>query len=100
LTAAWALGLGGAGRVLGRLFYAPLARRTSVRGRAVAVLLAGAAGTALLGVVSGPLRLVAIAVVGRAVRRLPRRLHRVGRAYRRRGVLVALTDTELARAHR
>jgi len=45
-------------------FYAPLARRTSVRGRTVAVLLAGAAGTALLGVVSGPaVAPVAIAVL-------------------------------------
>jgi len=63
-TAAWALGLGGAGQVLGRLFYALHARRTSVRGRTVAVPLAGAAGTALLGVVSGPaVALVAIAVL-------------------------------------
>jgi cyanate permease len=55
---------GGGGQVLCRLFHAPLARRTSVRGRTVAVLLAGAAGTALLGVVSGPaVVLVAIAVL-------------------------------------
>ena len=53
-TAAWALGLGGAGQVLGRLFYAPLARRTTVRTRTVLVLLAGAAATAALAVVPGP----------------------------------------------
>ena len=53
-TAAWALGLGGAGQVLGRLGYASLSRRTTVRTRTVLVLLAGAASTALLGLLPGP----------------------------------------------
>ena len=63
-TAAWALGLGGAGQVLGRLFYAPLARGTTVRTRTVLVLLAGGAATAVLGLLPGPAAaLVAVSVL-------------------------------------
>ncbi|MDA0564375.1 MFS transporter [Streptomonospora sp. S1-112] len=57
-VAAWALGIGGIGQVLGRLAYAPLERRAGVVGRAVAVLAACAATTALLAAVPGPLALV------------------------------------------
>ncbi|MCR3748965.1 MFS transporter [Lentzea californiensis] len=53
-AAAVALGLGGVGQVLGRLGYARLAARTSVRTRTVLILLVSAAVTALLGVVPGP----------------------------------------------
>jgi MFS family permease len=59
-TAAWALGLGGAGQVAGRLGYARLTRRTGLRGRTVAVLAAGALTTAALGVVPGPALLLVI----------------------------------------
>ncbi|MBV2361977.1 MFS transporter [Streptomonospora nanhaiensis] len=57
-VAAWALGVGGVGQVLGRLAYAPLERRAGPVARAVAVLAACAASTALLTVVTGPLALV------------------------------------------
>ncbi|SFR03200.1 Predicted arabinose efflux permease, MFS family [Lentzea waywayandensis] len=53
-AAAIALGLGGVGQVLGRLGYARLSARTTVRTRTLAVLLVSAAVTALLGVVPGP----------------------------------------------
>ncbi|MDX8037088.1 MFS transporter [Lentzea sp. BCCO 10_0856] len=53
-AAAIALGLGGVGQVLGRLGYARLAARTSVRTRTLLVLLISAVVTALLGVVPGP----------------------------------------------
>jgi MFS family permease len=53
-TAAWALGLGGLGQVLGRLGWAPLVAWTGVRARTVAVLAASAAATALLAVLPGP----------------------------------------------
>jgi MFS family permease len=61
-TAAWALGLGGVGQVLGRLGYGRLVVATSVRVRTVIILLAGAATTAVLGAVPGPA--VLIVVVG------------------------------------
>ena len=48
--AAVALGLGGAGQVLGRLGYARFARATSVTGRTVSVILALGIATALLAV--------------------------------------------------
>jgi MFS family permease len=68
-TAAWALGLGGAGQVAGRLGYAALVARTSVRSRTVMILLAGAATTSLLGLLPGPiLVLVAASVLAGAVR--------------------------------
>ncbi|MGW0891538.1 MFS transporter [Saccharopolyspora sp. NPDC002578] len=66
--AAWALGLGGVGQVLGRLGYAPLQRRTGARGRTVVILLACAATTLVLAVVPGPtgLLIVAAMLVGMA----------------------------------
>ena len=68
-TAAWALGLGGAGQVLGRLGYRLLDRTTGVRTRGVAVLATTAAATALLGALPGPTAaLVAVAVLAGAAR--------------------------------
>ncbi|MGW8439274.1 MFS transporter, partial [Nocardiopsis sp. NPDC055879] len=62
--AAWALGVGGIGQVLGRLVYAPLERWTSPMLRAVSVLGACAVTTFLLALVPGPFGLVlAIAVL-------------------------------------
>ncbi|MFI0471046.1 MFS transporter [Saccharopolyspora sp. 5N102] len=62
--AAWALGLGGLGQVLGRLGYAPLQRHTSARGRTVIILAACAVATVLLGFIpSPPLLLVAAAML-------------------------------------
>ncbi len=52
--AAFALGLGGVGQVLGRLCYRRLAAATSVRARAVVIMGAEAAAIAILGVVPGP----------------------------------------------
>jgi MFS family permease len=67
--AAWALGLGGAGQVAGRLCYRPLAARAGVRGRTVAVIAATAAVTLLLGLLPGPAALlVAGSVLAGAVR--------------------------------
>ncbi|WP_236700381.1 MFS transporter [Allosalinactinospora lopnorensis] len=62
-SAAVVLGLGGVGQVLGRLGYAPLTRRFSVRGRSLLVLLAVAATTALLGLLTSLAALIAAAVV-------------------------------------
>ncbi|WP_017594197.1 MFS transporter [Nocardiopsis potens] len=59
-AAAWALGVGGLGQVLGRLAYAPLEHRTSPVVRTVAVLAACAATTGLLGLVAGPFALVLV----------------------------------------
>jgi MFS family permease len=68
-AAAWALGLAGAGQTLGRTLYAPLARRTGVTGRTTVLIAAGAATTALLAAVPGPVPLlVLIAVLAGAVR--------------------------------
>ncbi|MEB3369751.1 MFS transporter [Saccharopolyspora mangrovi] len=61
--AAWALGLGGVGQVLGRLGYAPLQRRTGARGRTVVILLACAATTLVLAVVPGPAGLLILAAM-------------------------------------
>jgi MFS family permease len=61
--AAVALGLGGAGQVLGRLGYATLSRRTSVRARTGLVLLATSVTTALLSVLTSVVALIAAAVV-------------------------------------
>ncbi|MGW0182597.1 MFS transporter [Nocardia sp. NPDC003345] len=60
--AAWALGLGGAGQVLGRIGYPVLARHTGVTARTVLVLAALAASTALLGIVSAVIVLIAVAI--------------------------------------
>ena len=61
--AAVALGLGGAGQVVGRLGYAAIVRRTTVLTRTAAILLALAATTALLGVLTTAFLLVLGAVV-------------------------------------
>ncbi|GHC79016.1 MFS transporter [Nocardiopsis terrae] len=53
-AAAWALGLGGLGQVLGRVVYAPLDRWSRPVARTVAVLGACAATTLLLALVPGP----------------------------------------------
>nr|WP_280464591.1 MFS transporter [Nocardia cyriacigeorgica] len=66
--AATALGLGGAGQVLGRIGYLPLARYTGVTARTVVVLAALAVSTALLGVVSAVIVLIAVAIGAGLVR--------------------------------
>ncbi|GAA1720534.1 MFS transporter [Fodinicola feengrottensis] len=69
--AAWALGLGGAGQVLGRLFYAPVLAKLPVVARTVGIFAAGAATTALLAVLSGPaVALVAAAILAGVARGL------------------------------
>lgn len=66
-VAAVALGLGGAGQVAGRLGYAALTRRTSVRTRTALILLAMAATTSLLGVLTTvPTLIVAAILAGMA----------------------------------
>jgi len=60
--AALTLGLGGAGQVLGRLGYLPLAARTTARARIVVILAATAVTTALLGIVSTVVALGAVAI--------------------------------------
>ncbi|WP_159942929.1 MULTISPECIES: MFS transporter [unclassified Nocardiopsis] len=68
-TAAWALGAGGVGQVLGRLVYGPLERRTAPVPRALAVLGACSVTTLLLALVPGPLGLVmAVAVLAGTAR--------------------------------
>lgn len=68
-VAAWALGLGGIGQVLGRLGYGRLTRATSVRTRSVVILALAAAATALLAVLPGPTALlIAAAMFAGAVR--------------------------------
>jgi MFS family permease len=67
--AAWALGLGGAGQVAGRLCYRRLASWLGIRGRTVAIIASGAAVTLLLGLLPGPAALlVAASVLAGAVR--------------------------------
>jgi MFS family permease len=61
--AAWALGLGGLGQVLGRLGYTRLTAATSVRSRAVIILALIAIATALLGVLPGPAALLIAAAM-------------------------------------
>jgi MFS family permease len=68
-AAAWALGLGGLGQVLGRLGYGTLAARTSVRVRGVLILVISAVATGLLGVLPGPAGLlIAAAMLAGAAR--------------------------------
>ncbi|WP_443067682.1 MFS transporter [Streptomyces sp. NBC_01351] len=68
-TAAWALGLGGAGQTLGRTLYASLSTRTSVTTRTVTLLTLGGATTAALALVPGPMPLlIALAVLAGVVR--------------------------------
>ncbi|MEW2630274.1 MFS transporter [Streptomyces sp. NPDC048389] len=57
-TAAWVLGLGGAGQTLGRVLYAPLAHRSGVTTRTAVFIAAGAATTLALALVSGPVPLL------------------------------------------
>ena len=67
--AAWALGLGGAGQVAGRLCYRALDTRLGTRTRTAAVIAAGAAATLLLGLLPGPAALLVTAsVIAGAVR--------------------------------
>ena len=67
--AAWALGLGGLGQVLGRLGYGRLSERLSVRARGVVILGMSAAATALLAVLPGPtMLLIAVAMLAGAAR--------------------------------
>ena len=67
--AAWALGLGGVGQVLGRLGYTRLTRRAGVRGRTVLILGLLAATTLVLAVVPGPpLALIVAAMLAGAAR--------------------------------
>jgi MFS family permease len=67
--AAWALGLGGIGQVLGRLGYGRLTERLGVRARGVVVLGLSAATAALLGVLPGPTTLlIAVAMLAGAAR--------------------------------
>jgi MFS family permease len=68
-VAAWALGLGGLGQVLGRLGYPTLTRRAGVRTRSVLILGAVAATTALLALLPGPAAaLIAAAMLTGAAR--------------------------------
>jgi predicted MFS family arabinose efflux permease len=62
-TAATALGLCGAGQLLGRLGYPTLTRKTSPRTRTMAVMAAGAAGITALAVIPGPLPLLIAATI-------------------------------------
>jgi predicted MFS family arabinose efflux permease len=67
--AAWALGLVGLGQVLGRIGYAPLARRTSPRIRTAVIPAAAAVCVAALGLLPGPAAaLIALAVLAGAAR--------------------------------
>ncbi|GAA4702414.1 MFS transporter [Pseudonocardia yuanmonensis] len=67
--AAWALGLGGLGQVLGRLGYGRLTTALSVRARAVVILALSAAATLLLGLLPGPeVLLIAAAMLAGAAR--------------------------------
>jgi MFS family permease len=67
--AAWALGLGGAGQVAGRLGYRQLASRLGLRARAAAVIGAVAATTLLLGLLPGPVAaLIAASILAGAAR--------------------------------
>jgi MFS family permease len=61
-VAAVALGLGGAGQVIGRIGYAAIVRHTSVLARTAGILLALAATTALLGVLTTVVALIAGAI--------------------------------------
>jgi MFS family permease len=68
-VAAWALGLGGLGQVLGRLGYTRLTAATSVRLRGVLILALTAIATGLLGLLPGPAALlIAAAMLAGAAR--------------------------------
>ncbi len=59
-TAAWALGLGGAGQTLGRTLYTILSARTSVTTRTVTLITLGGATTATLALIPGPMPLLIV----------------------------------------
>lgn len=68
-TAAWALGLGGAGQTLGRTLYATLSRTTGVTTRTAGLITAGGATTTALALVPGPIPLlILLAVLAGVVR--------------------------------
>lgn len=67
-VAAVALGLGGAGQVLGRLGYRTLVRRVGVRARTVLIFAGIAITTALLGVFTSMAALIAVAILAGFVR--------------------------------
>lgn len=68
-VAAWALGLGGVGQVVGRLGYGRLTRKFRAVPRTVGILAMGGATTAALGILTGPTGLlVAVAMLAGAVR--------------------------------
>jgi MFS family permease len=74
--AALALGLGGVGQVAGRLGYAWLSARTSLRARTVLVLLVGAVTTVVLGLLPGPaVLLVAASILAGTTRAIFTLLH-------------------------
>ena len=63
-AAAWVLGIGGAGQVLGRLFYPRLARSVGVRGRAISIAILVAVPILLLAGIPGPsVLLLALSIV-------------------------------------
>ncbi|UUU38697.1 MFS transporter [Streptomyces sp. NBC_00162] len=62
-TAAWALGLGGAGQTLGRTLYASLSARTSVTTRTATLIALGGATTAALALIPGPIPLLIVLAV-------------------------------------
>ncbi|MBM7517644.1 MFS transporter [Nocardioides nitrophenolicus] len=67
--AAWALGLSGAGQVLGRLLYPALQRRTTPNGRATASIVVLALTVLALGLLRGPVPLlIGVAVLAGAAR--------------------------------
>jgi MFS family permease len=63
VLAAWALGLCGAGQLLGRIGYAPFARRTGTIARTALILAAGAAATLAVAVLHSPVFLVFTVVI-------------------------------------
>jgi MFS family permease len=68
-VAAWALGLGGVGQVLGRLCYTRLTAATNTRMRGVLILALTAVATGLLGLLPGPAALlIAAAMLAGAAR--------------------------------
>lgn len=70
-TAAWVLGIGGAGQVLGRLIYTAILTRLSLRARTLMAFAFLTVGTAALAFTSGPLALLimfsVISGIGRGV---------------------------------
>lgn len=67
-VAAVALGLGGAGQVLGRLGYAAVVRRVGTRARTVVIFAGIAVTTALLGVLTSAAALITIVILAGFVR--------------------------------